>query len=71
MDDINKESSSFNSFFINSKSPFSSDIIPLLLEKETVANGIGAKEMESKILTDVDWAFKLTANNKNYKSFHD
>jgi hypothetical protein len=54
IEEINNESFLENCSGTNSKNPFSSEIIPLLLEKNIVANGTGSKEIESIILTFFD-----------------
>ena len=56
---MNIESSLCNSFNINSNSPFSSEIIPLLLEKYIEAKGTGVFETESKTLTLKDCELNL------------
>ena len=56
MDETNKESWLINCDVINWKIPFSSEIKPLLFEKETVEKGIGDKVRESLTWTVIDCA---------------
>ena len=62
IEEMNIESSLCNSFNINSNSPFSSEIIPLLLEKYIEAKGTGVFETESKTLTLKDCELNLEKN---------